>query len=140
MCLASATAMAWECPSSRAKGFLMELDAARKGDTEAQFSVGICFSKGQGTAVDPRQAFKWYLKAAKRGHDDAAYNVGYFYEKGRGVKANKRKAKFWYDRAESLKNQESHKAMGTSTIGKSQGKTEISLQAAGGSPRKPGPD
>ncbi len=61
------------------KGFTLELEAAQKGIAEAQFSVGVCFSRGEGVRRDLEQAFSWYLKAAKKGHTDAAYNVGYFF-------------------------------------------------------------
>jgi TPR repeat protein len=76
------------------------LEAAKKGVVEAQFSLGVCFSTGDGVTADLNQAFKWYLIAAKRGHKDAAHNIAYFYKTGRGVRINKAKAEFWYNRAE----------------------------------------
>ena len=77
----------------------MQLEAARRRVLEAQFSVGVCFSRGEGVRAEPRQAFQWFLRAAKRGHKDAAHNVGHLYENGKGVRKDEGRAEFWYKRA-----------------------------------------
>ena len=89
----------WGIAKNLKKGFELELRAAKQGELEAQFSVGVCLSRGEGITVDDKEAFHWYLRAAKRGHPDAAHNVAHFYEMGRGIRKNKRKAHLWYARA-----------------------------------------
>ena len=40
---------------------------AKKGDTKAQYSLGVMYEKGEGIGPDPDKAVFWYLKAAKKG-------------------------------------------------------------------------
>jgi TPR repeat protein len=75
------------------------MDAAKRGVLEAQFSVGVCFSRGEGIRRDPGLAFRWYLAAARRGHPDAAHNLALYYEKGNGTRRNERKAQYWRERS-----------------------------------------
>ena len=79
------------------------MKAAQRGVVEAQFSVGVCYSKGEGVEANPSEAFRWYIRAAKMGHEDAAHNVAHFYKIGCGTKTNERKAAYWYHRADMLK-------------------------------------
>ena len=85
------------------KGFTLELEAAKKGVTEAQFSVGVCFSRGEGVSANFAKAFKWYLAAARKGHDEAAHNVACYYETGRGVRQNAKRATKWYASAKAIR-------------------------------------
>ena len=43
--------------------------AARRGDAEAQFKLGVCFYNGDGVPKDHRQAAYWFRLAADRGHE-----------------------------------------------------------------------
>jgi hypothetical protein len=85
--------------------------AARAKYVEAQFSLGVCLSRGEGVSANPREAFKWYLRAAKQGHDDAAYNVGLFYEKGSGVQIDLGSAAQWYRTAVALGQADAKRAL-----------------------------
>ena len=44
---------------------------AEKGNTAAQFNVGILYLKGQGVHKDEKQAYDWFKKAAVGGHASA---------------------------------------------------------------------
>jgi len=48
------------------------LKAARKGDAEAQYSLGASYEFGGGAARDVDLAKRWYAKAAAQGHKKAA--------------------------------------------------------------------
>lgn len=77
--------------------FRLDLIMAKRGDFDAQFSVGAAYEYGRGVRRDMKQAFYWYKKAASNGHHRAQFKVGEFYEHGKGgVKKDLRSAKIWY--------------------------------------------
>ena len=77
--------------------FKLDLIMAKRGDFDAQFSVGAAYEYSRGVKKDLRQAFYWYKKAASNGHHRAQLKVGEFYERGiGGVKKDLRNAKIWY--------------------------------------------
>lgn len=89
-------------PGSKRRGFELVLEAAKRGEPQAQHAVGICYERGEGVTADPKSAFQWYLRAAKQNSPHRAYAaeaLGHLYETGQGVQMSKRKAAFWYDRA-----------------------------------------
>jgi TPR repeat protein len=73
--------------------------AAALGNASAQFTLGFMHEKGQGTAVNFRQAADWYRQAAERGNAPAQTNLGFLYERGQGVAQDNRQAVHWYRRA-----------------------------------------
>ena len=75
------------------------IDAARRGNSGAQFSIGICYADGIGVARNPEQAFYWQMKAAEQGHPKAQWHVGLYYEEGKGVSLNYKEAVKWYQKA-----------------------------------------
>ncbi len=77
--------------------FKLDLIMAKRGDFDAQFSVGAAYEYGRGVKKDLKQAFYWYKKAAGNGHHRAQFKVGEFYERGiGGVKKDLHNAKIWY--------------------------------------------
>ncbi len=77
--------------------FKLDLIMAKRGDFDAQFSVGAAYEYGRGVKRDLKQAFYWYKKAASNGHHRAQFKVGEFYEHGKGgVKQDLRNARIWY--------------------------------------------
>jgi len=77
--------------------FKLDLIMAKRGDFDAQFSVGAAYEYGRGVKKDLKQAFYWYKKAASNGHHRAQFKVGEFYERGiGGVRKDLRNAKIWY--------------------------------------------
>ena len=52
--------------------------AAEQGDADAQFNLGLCYSKGEGVAQDKAAAAKWLRKAAEQGHQAAKEKLAAF--------------------------------------------------------------
>jgi uncharacterized protein len=78
------------------------LDAAEKGDHDAQYYVGKLYEGGLGTPPDFAAAASWYAKAADADHSAATFSLGTLYEKGLGVPADPAKAFQLYRRASGL--------------------------------------
>ncbi len=80
------------------------LDAADKGDVNAQYKVAEWFNRA--AIVDSSNEYSkiaanWYKKAAIKGHVDAQIKLAFCYEEGRGVPQIKDEALKWYKRAAS---------------------------------------
>jgi uncharacterized protein len=56
---------------------------AEKGDSEAQYHVGMFYNNGIGTTQDTKQAFAWFQKSAAK-DPLGAYKLGCYYD-GQGV-------------------------------------------------------
>ena len=80
------------------------LDAAAKGDHDAEYYVGKIYEDGLGTAPDYAEAAKWYEKAAAAGHSASQFVLATMYERGLGVSADQQKAMNLYRRAAGLTN------------------------------------
>ena len=61
------------------------LQAARKGQTAAQYQLAMMYRQGKGVDRDDEQVVRWLKLAARLGHHDAQYQLGKQYEVGRGV-------------------------------------------------------
>ncbi|MCA9235255.1 MAG: sel1 repeat family protein [Planctomycetales bacterium] len=75
------------------------LAAARKGDADSQFNLGLMYEQGIGVGKDEQQAVAWYGKSAAQGNAAAQFNLGVLYENGRGAKVDFAKANEWYRKA-----------------------------------------
>ena len=75
------------------------IKAAKKGDAEAQFRIGSCYSKGWDVKINDEQAVFWWLKAAKQGHVISQHLVAFAYDRGKGVKKDTSQAVYWYRKA-----------------------------------------
>ena len=73
--------------------------SAQKGNADAMFDLGICYSRGEGTEEDAVMAFAWCKKAAENGVINAMNWVGGFYDSGSGVLMDKKKALTWYEKS-----------------------------------------
>jgi TPR repeat protein len=73
--------------------------AAKHGDSEAQFSLGIAYEQGSFGTTNYKEALNWIQKSAKQGHPDAQVSLGQMYEYGEGVKQNYSMAAKWYRKA-----------------------------------------
>jgi TPR repeat protein len=70
---------------------------AERGDTAAQFTLGVLYNRGDGgVARDLIQAVHWYRKAAEQGHVIAQYNLGVLYATGTGVARDPGAAMQWW--------------------------------------------
>ncbi len=64
--------------------FDMTRVAAEAGSAQAQFNLGVLYSRGEGTKKNYSEAARWYLKAADQGHRGAMLNLSVILEKGLG--------------------------------------------------------
>ena len=55
---------------------------AKKGNSTAQFNLGLMYDKGDGVRQNFPKAFRWYRLAAKQGNVSAQFNLGLMYYKG----------------------------------------------------------
>lgn len=83
------------------------LNAAKKGDPEAQFFMGIVrFVGTQKFPVDYAQAFAWFRKSADGGNALAPVQLGYLYLRGLGVGKDPAQAIKWLQVATARGNPE----------------------------------
>ncbi|WP_419758262.1 tetratricopeptide repeat protein [Acidisoma sp.] len=76
--------------------------AARAGNANAAFDLGLLYDLGDGVSPNASTAFRWYRRAAEAGIGAGALNVGVMYDSGRGVRRDRAEAAIWYARAASL--------------------------------------
>ena len=79
--------------------FRETLQAAERGNAQAQFSLGGMYDKGQGVHQDYAEAIRWYRKAAEQGNIKAQFNLGAMYANGHGVRRNFHLSKEWFGKA-----------------------------------------
>jgi len=72
---------------------------ARRGDTRAQFNLGLCYAQGKGVPVDKEESFKWLQKAAEQGHPIAQGAVASCYRNGAGVPKDAEESFKWLRKA-----------------------------------------
>lgn len=70
--------------------------AARRGNRNAMYNMGLYYEYGRGVTKNLRRSFHWYIKAAQLGDSDAQCHVGYCYHEGEGVRRNEQEALRWY--------------------------------------------
>ena len=68
-------------------------------NAEVQFSQGLKFANGEGSAQDYVKAAEWYRKAADQNHSLAQFNLGIMHEAGQGVPRDDREAVVWFGKA-----------------------------------------
>lgn len=89
-----------------AKAFPKLKAAAEKGHEKAQYRLGRCYDKGNGTAEDDEKAFLWYSKSAAQGYAKAQYQVGKCYKDGEGTPKDHAKAVSYFTKAANQENAE----------------------------------
>ena len=70
---------------------------AKQGIAEAQYNLGLMYSKGEGVPSDDKEAVKWYRLAAEQRITGAQSNLGLMYEKGQGVEQDYVEAHKWFN-------------------------------------------
>ena len=73
--------------------------SAEQGQAEAQFKLALCYSQGEGVAVDQAEAVRWLRKAAEQGYAEAQQALGVCYNKGEGVGGDQPEACKWFRKA-----------------------------------------
>lgn len=70
--------------------------AAKAGNAEAQFRLGVMYGNGDGVALDYAQACEWFEKAAAQGHESALITLAWMYANGTGVETDEARARELY--------------------------------------------
>lgn len=63
-------------------------EAAKAGNTEAQYRLAVQYDTGAGQTQDFRQAAYWFSQAAEKGHTGAQVDLALLYMDGLGVPKN----------------------------------------------------
>jgi TPR repeat protein len=72
---------------------------AERGDSNAQYKLGLVYDVGVGARQDLAKAALWYQRAADQGHVAAQFNLGLMYASGRGVPEDLVQAHMWLNLA-----------------------------------------
>lgn len=70
--------------------------AARGGDAQAYYNLGIAYAEGKAVPQDRAKAVGYYRQGAGKGSVLAAYNLAQAYRKGEGVALDYAQAAKWY--------------------------------------------
>ena len=70
--------------------------AAKAGNPEAQFRLGVMFGNGDGVALDHAQAREWFEKSAAQGHEGALLTLAWMYANGTGIEVDEGRARELY--------------------------------------------
>lgn len=73
--------------------------AANKGNSEAQYWLGVLFYEGEGVYMNKETAVMWFRKAAEQGSAHAQFNLGCCYNYGFGLKKDLSQAVYWFRKA-----------------------------------------
>ena len=79
---------------------------AARGESEAEFMLGLVSQQGLGKPVDPQKAVEWFTRAGNRGHARAQVALGVMLRSGDGVPADPPKAAEWFLKAAQLDSRE----------------------------------
>ena len=75
---------------------------AERGNSRAQFNLGVMYRRGEGVPQDHKEAVGWYMLAAEQGDVDAQVNLGVMYYNGQGVLADFVLAHMWFNISAAL--------------------------------------
>lgn len=72
------------------------LPLAEKGNSSAQYGIGVMYDSGKGVPKNLGKAFGWYSRAAEQNHRSAQFNLGIMYYYGDGTEQNIVEAYKWW--------------------------------------------
>jgi|SRR6266487_2371158 len=75
----------WPWGYDRFKRGTLLVSKIRRGDSDAQLSLGICYQRGEGITIDLEKAVYWYQKSAEAGNSAAQVILEMCYKLGKGV-------------------------------------------------------
>jgi TPR repeat protein len=75
------------------------LPLAQRGNSDAQFSIGMLYYRGYGVPQSYADAMRWMLQAADEGHYFAQFTLGSMFEHGIGVPQDFAQAHMWFNLA-----------------------------------------
>ena len=85
--------------------------AAKQGDIQAQYLLGIAYSENRTTAKDMARSVKWSRKVAEQGDAEAQFWLGWHYKTGSGVAKDMSEAVKWYRKAAEQGHEGAKKAL-----------------------------
>lgn len=88
------------------------LKAARDGDSDAQYQMGVRYRDGIGVDVSYGEAADWFDRAAQQGNVEAQANLGVMYRQGVGVPKDMDLAKLWLHAAARAGHADAQKYLG----------------------------
>lgn len=74
------------------EAFEWMLQSAEAGNSQAEYSVAVMYSRGDGVEQDDHAAASWYEKAANSDDPIGIYNLSFMYYNGYGVKRDYRES------------------------------------------------
>ncbi|MGH8762292.1 MAG: tetratricopeptide repeat protein [Nitrosospira sp.] len=72
---------------------------AEKGNSDAQYKLGLLYLTGNGALQDFTEAAKWLKLAAEQGHASAQYELGLIYRTGYGLATDQVQSYMWLNLA-----------------------------------------
>ncbi len=72
------------------------IEAAAKGEADAQYNLGVLHYKGQGVKQDYQEAMRLFKAAAAQQNMDAQLNLGLMFYQGQGGQQDYVEAMRWY--------------------------------------------
>ncbi|KAF9932104.1 hypothetical protein FBU30_008918 [Linnemannia zychae] len=93
--------------------FVQTMIIAKRGDVQAQNSLGEMYKYGHEVYQDYQAAMDWCLLAANQGHARAQFNVGDLHEHGNGVPQDFAEAIKWFTKAAVQGDPEAQCSIGT---------------------------
>ena len=91
------------------------LEAAAKGDSDAQFNLGQLYYNGEGVKQDYAEAAAWFRKAAEQGYPAAEARLADMYFTGTGVPKDAAQVIAWTRRAANTETLKAKSLSATST-------------------------
>src|SRR5687768_8217203 len=73
--------------------------AAKAGDLDASYQLGLMHANGVGVPQDFVKAREYFTKPAEADHTDAQYSLGVLYHVGLGTEENPAEGAYWYQKA-----------------------------------------
>ena len=73
--------------------------AAREGNAQAQYRMGMMYRFGWGVDKDFRVAREWFEQSAGQGHAEAQSELGKIFKDGRGTDRDPVRAAHWFEKA-----------------------------------------
>lgn len=74
-------------------------ESAEKGDSDAQYKLGLLYLTGNGALQDFAEAARWLKLAAEQGYALAQYELGLIYRTGQGFATDQVKSYMWLNLA-----------------------------------------
>ncbi len=85
---------------------------ASKGNSLAQYKLGVLYEKGNGVDQNSAESFYWWKLAASNGHARSQYHLGILYYQGKGTEKNFDNAASWIKKSAENGDKFAHVTLG----------------------------